>query len=252
MTAYALLLSDPAAEPLSPLPFLSTEGGLSTEDARAFLRHNPGFLARNAPFEPASRLSAAAAAAGLRALLVPETELPAPPPALQAEKIVPAGAGIQVSGAAFSVFIPFDGITVLSAAAYDAEYLPDTLQAVKTGLAARLASLAGVPPPPAPGRVMETYFRADLVGGDGQLRLLLRPEALDFSALAGKPSPSSLQNFRRLLEELSSQAFRAARNAFLPAFLAGKPLARLKIASPEAAEAELSRLLLLSRGGKPV
>ncbi|MDA8130225.1 MAG: hypothetical protein M0011_01845 [Elusimicrobia bacterium] len=249
MTVYALILSDPAAEPLAPLAFLSSQEGLSPEDARSFLRKNPGFLARNAPLERARGLSAAAAAAGFPALLVPETELPALPPTLQTEKISPAGAGIQASGAAFSVFIPFDSITVLSAAAYDAEYLPDTLQALKQGLAAKLASMAGAPPPSARNRVRETFFRADVVSGEGPLRLLLRPEALDFSAFAGKPAPSSLQNFRALLQQLSAQAFRARKNAFLAAFLAGRPLAALKTASPEAADTELSRLLLLSLGG---
>jgi hypothetical protein len=50
-----------------------------------------------------------------------------------------------------------------------------------------------------------------------------------------------------LLDLIAAPAFTAVKNSFLRAFIASKPLTALKVASPEAADTELSRLLLLTR-----
>ena len=75
---------------------------------------------------------------------------------------------------------------------------------------------------------------------------MLKPENLDFSPLGPARSPASLINFRSLLGTLAAHCPKAVKNIFLRAFLAGGPLPLLKIASAEAADAELSRLLLLA------
>jgi len=246
VTQYAALLKDPLAELLAPAAFLAGRPGFSRDSALVFLRANPGFLGRNLPLEAARGLSEAAGLAGFATLLVPEAELPAPPKAMPAEKVEFKGNGFSARLPGAVVFIPYESITVIAAAAWDAEALPDTLEALKPGLFARLAVLAGAPVPPVPAAPKETFFRADVIGGAEPLRLTLRPEALDFSALGPGRSPSSLINFRLLLDTLATPSFGAVKSSFLSAFLASAPLAPHKVASPEAADLSLSRLLLLS------
>lgn len=246
MSTYALTLKDPAAEILAPAAFLAGVKGYDRESARNFLRAQPGFLGRNLQLEAARGLAAAAAAAGFETLLVEETAIPAPPRPIEADRIEPKGSGFEARAGGALTFIPYEAVTIFSAAAYDAVTLPDNLQALKPGLFEKLARLVGEPPPPTPTPQRETFFRADIIFGEERLRLLLKPEKLDFSPLGPARSPSSLVNFRALLDTLSAPCFKTARNAFLQAFIAGRPLTPLKISSPEAADQELSRLLLLT------
>lgn len=251
MSLYALPLKDPGAGPLDPARFLSAAQRLPPEAVRAFLTANPGYLARKMPLEPARALAAAADSAGFPALLVGEEDLPAVPPPLAAEKISPLEGGFEASVPGAAVFVPYDSIRVLCAWAYDDAALPDTAEALEPGLAARLAALAGLKPPEPPAPPKETFFRADIVtDAPGTARIVLRPENLDFSALGRAISYSSLQNFRLLLDALSTPAFAALKGSFLPAFLSSRPLAGLKAASEEAADAGLSRLILLGRARK--
>ncbi|MDD2806096.1 MAG: hypothetical protein PHV33_11115 [Elusimicrobiales bacterium] len=246
MSQYAALLKDPLAELLAPAAFLAGRPGATRDSAQFFLRANPGFLGRNLPLEAARELSEAAGLAGFGTLLVPEAELPALPTPMPAEKIEVKGNGFSAKLPGAVIFIPYDSVTVIAAAAWDAEALPDTVQALKPGLFAKIAALAGAPLPPVPAAPKETFFRADVIGGEEVLRVTLKPEALDFSPLGPARSPSSLINFRLLLDTLATPCFGAVKNGFLPAFLASAPLAPHKVASPEAADLALSRLLLLS------
>lgn len=247
MSSYALPLKEPAALLLAPARFLQASGGRTPDSARDFLRSQPGFLGRRLPLEAARKLAAAAAQAGFECLLVDEADLKAPPHALEPDRIAPKGSGFEARAAGAITFVPYDSVTVFCAAAYDAPAPAGTLRELEPGLFAKLAGLAGVPPPPVPAPRRETFFIADLVAPREGLRLLLRPENLDFSPLGPARSPSSLQNFRTLLDTLSAPAFKAVKNRFLQALLAGEALTALKVASPEAAELEVARLLLLAR-----
>jgi hypothetical protein len=246
VSQYAVLLKDPLAELLAPAAFLSGLKGSGRDAALAFLRLNPGFMGRNLTMEAARDLSAAAGQAGFETLLVPETALPALPKPLPAEKLEPKTGGFSARIPGAVVFIPYDSITIFAAAAWDAQVLPDTLQALKPNLFEKLAALAGMPAQPQPAALRETFFRADIIGGEGPLRLVLKPEALDFSPLGAARSTASLANFRVLLDTLATPAFGAVTSSFLTAFLASAPLAPHKVASPEAADLALSRLILLS------
>lgn len=249
MSLYAVILKDPAAPLGAAVPFLAGLKGQGRAAAAAFARGNPGFLGRSLLLEPARALASAAAASGFATIIAAEADLPAPPAELAAVKIEPGEGGFHVRTPAALTFIPYETVTIFSAAAWDAAYLPDTLQALKPGLFARIAALAGAELPPPPAQTRETFFRADIIGGEVPLRVVLRPEALDFSPLGPARRPSSLENFRTLLSKLAAPCFQAVKNDFLHAFLAGRQLAGLKVASPEAADLELSRLLLAPRGG---
>lgn len=246
MSLYALALKDPAAELLGPAAFLAAVKGYNKDSARGFLRSQPGFLGRNLQLEAARELAGAAAKAGFETMLVAETEVPPPQNAVEPDKVELKGNGFYVRAGGALTFIAYDSITVFSAAAYDAPAVADTIPALKPGLFGKIALLAGAPLPPAPAASRETFFRADIIGGEERLRLLLKPENLDFSTLGPARSHSSLVNFRTLLDALSAPAFKAAKNSFLRAFIASRPLTPLKVASPEAADTELTRLLLLS------
>ncbi|MEK7721199.1 MAG: hypothetical protein AAB359_02285 [Elusimicrobiota bacterium] len=246
MISYALTLKEAAIEPLAPAAFLSEIKGHNRDSARDFLRAQPGFLGRNLQLEAARELAAAASLAGFETMLLQETDLPAPPHSIEPDRIEPKGAGFYARAGGALTFIPYDSITVFSAAAFDAPAVADSIQALKPGLFTKIARLAGVPAPEAPTPLRETFFRADIIGGEGRLRLLLKPENLDFSPLGPARSNSSLINFRALLDTLSAPAFKAVKNRFLHAFISVQPLTSLKIAGHEAAEIEVSRLLLLS------
>lgn len=245
MSRYALPLKDPAADPRAAAAFLAGVKGRTPGSARLFLQSNPGFLGRDMQLEPARELAAQAAAAGLETLLVAETDLPAPPPAAAAEKIELKSGGLQVKTASFSEFIPYDSVTVLAAAAYLAAPAPRGPADLKPPLFYKLAVMAGLPAPEPPEPRLETFLRADLIGGAGPLRLLLKPEALDFSALPSR-AHSSEANFRTLLGELAAHCLKAVRNYALGAITASAPLAPLRLASAEAADLELARLLLVA------
>ena len=246
MSRYAVVLKDPLAAPPAAAAFLAPREGLGRDAALNFVRKNPGFLGRDLPLEAARALAAAALKAGLGVVLAAEAALPALPPAIEAEKAEVKSDGLAVKSAAAAFFLPFDSVRVIACAAWDARVVPDTLEALRPGLFARVAELAGLARPPEPAAPLETFFRADVIGGDGPLRVSLRPERLDFSALGPDRSPASLANFRLLLDRLTAAAFGAAGNAFVPAFLAAEQLAAHKFASEEAADLSLARLLLLS------
>ncbi len=246
MSLYVLILKDPAIEPPAPTTFLAGVKGYNKESAREFLRSSPGFLARNLQLEAARELASAALAAGLETVIAGETAVQPPPHPLVADKIEPKGNGFNVTAAGALTFIPYESVTVLCAAAYDAFTVPDTIQALEPGVFEKMARLVGAEVPEAPAPSKETFFRADIISGEERLRLLLKPENLDFSPLGPARSPTSLVNFRLLLDTLAAPCFKAAKNAFLHAFLAGRPLTPLKVSSPEAADQDLSRLLLLT------
>lgn len=251
MSQYAVLLKDPLAGPPAAAAFLAARGGLGRDAALAFARKNPGFLGRGLALDAARALAADALKADLPVVLAAEAGFPALPPAIEAERAEAATDGLVVKSAAASIFMPYGSVRVIAGAAWDARRPPDTLDALKPGLFSKLAGLAGLALPPEPAAPLETFFRADVVGGDGPLRVSLRPERLDFSALGKDRAPASLANFRLLLDRISAASFGAAQNALIPELLASRPLAPHKVASEEAADLSLVRLLILAASPKP-
>lgn len=244
MSLYAVALRSPALPLLAPAAVLAA---FSSRDSAPFLRSNPGFLGRRLTLEKARALAGAAAGGGFETILADEADLPLPPPALTADTIEIEAGGFRAASGGRLYFIPYDSVSVLAAAAYDAPAPPGSFDALKPALYARLAALAGLPAPAAAEPAKETFFRADIIGGDGPLRLLLKPETLDFSVLGKDKAPSSEANFRALLGRLSAPAFTAVKNHFLGAYLSGAPLAPHKTAGPEACDTGLSLLLLLAK-----
>lgn len=248
--AYAVALKDVSSGPLAPAGFLAGRG-YTPDSARDFMRGQPGFLGRAMTLAGARELCAAASAAGLAAILIRESDIPYPPTALKTVKIEPKTGGFHAVAGGAVKFIPYESVSLIAAAAFDSPVAPPRLEALKNGLFSGLIRLAGgrTFEPVREAGMLETFFRADIIAEEGTLRLLLEPENLDFSPLGTDLSHSSLENFRTLLRRISAPCFGAVKNRFLQAFLSSRPLSGLKIASPEAAGNELSRLMLLSSEG---
>lgn len=250
---YAVALKETSAEPLAPADFLAGLKGYTRDSARAFSRSQPGYLGRMLQLEDARQMQAAALEAGFGTIIACETEIPPLPPAIKATKLELEGTGFSAASAGVLQFVKFADISLLTAAAFDAPLPPISLDAIKTDhIFDKIMTLAGDPPfkPVSGSGSRETFFRADIIAEGGLLHLQLQPENLDFSPLGAGRSHSSLVNFRKLLKQLASSCGQAVTNAFLPAFLAGSPLAPLKLAGPEACDQELSRLLLVSPRSK--
>lgn len=250
MSLFALALKDPAADPAAAYAFLCGGAGLSRDAALLFQRGNPGFLGRALPADGAEKLRSAAAAAGLQTALFAEEDLPLPPTPLKVAKIDCKPTGFYVQAAGAVTFVKNEDVLLAAAWAWDAPVPPPSQEALKASVfegIRRLAGLPGYEPRRDPPR--DTFFRADLVAAaeEGPVRLLLAPENLDFSPLGARREHSSLINFRLLLDAITAPAFKAARNGTLNAFLAGRPLAPFKAAGPEACDAGLSLLLLLTK-----
>lgn len=246
---FAVALTDPAAEPLAPLAFLSGRG-LGRDAARAFLRSQPGFLGRALTQDAAAELAAAAGTAGFRTLIAAESAIAPPLPPIKVLKLDVRASGFGMTAGGAVKFVPFTDVGIISAAAYEAPVPPVNIDVLKAGLFVKMLRLAGAPvfSPVSESGSKETYFRADIVAEKGQLRLLLEPENMDFSPLGAARSPSSLENFKLLLDRVSAPCFGAVKNAFLAAFLGGRPLTALKLSSAEACDTGLSRLLLAAGG----
>ena len=243
MSLYAVALKAPAVPTLAPAPALAA-AGRSPDEAAAFLRSYPGFLGRRLPLAEARALAETAALAGWPALIAAEADLPAFPPSVFPEKIEIADDGFYAAAAGARLFVPYDSVTVIAAAAYEAPVEPATLQALKAGLLVRITALAGRRPPELPLPARETRLLADIIGGPGPLRLRIKPEDLDFSPLGRELSPSADANFRKLLGEIAGRSFRAAGSACLAALLAGRPLGPVRYGGANACDEALTRLLL--------
>jgi len=247
VSAFALAFRDPAADPAAAAAFLANAGVADKDAAREFVRRNPGFLGRALSTEAAEKLRAAAAAAGLTTALFDEEAIGLPPVPLRAARLELKVTGFEVQAGGAIVFMKYEDIRLIAAAAYDAPVPPPSQGALKASIFDGVRRLAGLPgyEPALKAPPRETFFRADIVMADGT-RLLLEPEGLDFSPLGPSRSHSSLVNFRALLDALSAPAFKAAKNAFLRSFLASKPIAAMKAAGPDACDTALSLLLLLT------
>jgi hypothetical protein len=246
---YALALEEPSAEPLAALAFLTAAEGYTKDSARAFLRAQPGFLGRGLALEEAKELKAAALAAGFKTVLAAETDIPALTPALKVSKLEFRDTGFSFEAGGAIHTLDFGSVAFLTAAAFDAPAPPLNLDAIKKdAIFDKIMTLAGDPPfqPITAAGARETFFRAYIIAGGGQLRLLLDPAELDFSPLGPSRSHSSLVNFRELLKRLAACCPKAVGNAFLSAFLENKPVSQLKLADAGACEVELSRLLLVT------
>ena len=243
MSLYAVALRAAGAPTLAPSPVL-TAAGKSPDEAAAFLRAYPGFLGRRLQLAEARALAADADKAGFPTLIAAEADLPSPPPAVFPEKIEIADDGFYAAAAGARLFVPYDSVTLIAAAAYEAPVEPATLPAFKAGLLARIPALAGRRPPELPLPARETRLLADIVGGTEPLRLRFQPEDLDFSPLGRELSLSSEANFRKLLGEIAARSFRAAGSACLAALLAGRPLGPLRYGGAGACDEALVRLLL--------
>lgn len=241
MSLYAVALKAAAAPTLAPAPAL-VAAGKSPEQAAAFLRANPGFLGRRLPLTEARALAETAALAGWPALIAAEAGLPSPPAAVFPEKVEISDDGFYATAAGERLFVPYDSVTLIAAAAYEAPVEPATLAALKAGLLARITALAGRRPPELPLPTRDTFLLADIIAGP--LRLRLKPEDLDFSPLGRELSPSSEANFRKLLGEIAARSFRAAGSACLAALLAGRPLGPVRYGGANACDEALTRLLL--------
>lgn len=246
MTGYTVFLKDPLLPPRAPLDFMAQRLG-GTAGAEKFLGENPGFLGRHLTLEAAKTLAEAAAKAGLRTVLAAESDLAVLPPALKPVKITLEGTGFHADVCGVRNFVAYDSVSLITAGTFDSVLPPVTLEPIRKDLLEEVKKLAGMEilrqTLPA---TKETFFRAEVIAQAAALRLVLEAENLDYSGLGKERTYSSFLNFRKLLEILSGSSIKALRNPFLEAFLSGKPLARLKLASEQACETDTARLLLLA------
>lgn len=246
MTGFAAVLTDPQAQPAPAAAFLAARPGFSARSAADFLRLNPGYLGRALTLPAAKELAAAAGAAGLACALFAEEAIPSPPPPLEVSRLELLDGGLRASAGGASLFVRYEEVLVLAAAAWDAPAPSVSAAALAPGVLERVVGLfTGRRPLPERGP-LELRLRADLLAAGGE-RLLLAPEALDFSPLGKALAHSSLENFRLLLDGLRLRVPAAAGEPCLAALLGRAPLAPLKVAGPGAADAGLARLLLLAR-----
>jgi len=243
VSGFAVALTAAEAHPGPAAEFLAARPGFSLRSAREQLRSSPGFLGLALTLEAAAALRADAEAAGLPCAIFPEEELRRLPAPIKPGAILAGPSGFEFFSGAEPVLAEYAQVTAFAAYGWDAPPPASGHAALRPGLFRRLLEAAGANrlPPPARGP-LETYLRADLVTAAG-LRLLLEPESLDFSGLAGR-GPSAAGNFQALLRELSGRTPGARRNLFLGAFLEGRDLAPLKLSGPDAADLDLARLLL--------
>ena len=246
MTGYAVFLRDPFLPPRAPLELMARRLG-GAAGAEEFLGENPGFLGRHLTLEAAKSLAEAATKAGLQTVLAAEAAVAALPPALKPVKITPAGTGFHAGMPGARNYISYDSVSLITAGAFDPVLPPVTLEPLRKGLLEEVKKLAGmeIPRQTLPA-ARETFFRAEVIARAAEVRLVLEAENLDYSGLGKERTHSSFLNFRKLLQILSGSSMKALRNPFLEAFLSGKPLARLKLASQQACETDTARLLLLS------
>ncbi|MBI5745358.1 MAG: hypothetical protein HY952_12515 [Elusimicrobia bacterium] len=244
MSGYAVALAAASGDPRRAARFLAGLRGGDARQAAVFLRGNPGFLGRALTLAAAKDLMESAKRTGLPAALFAEEDLPPAPAPFSVTALTFLPDGVSVNYGEQELPLAYSDIASISAAAWDAPAPPPELRLLKAQTAASVITSAGgdagepyTPP-------QETLLRADVLAG--ATRLLLAPENMDFSALGPERSASSLQNLRLLLGRLRAAAPGAAVNATLAALLESAPLAPLKVDGPEAADLEVSRLLLLT------
>lgn len=253
--------------------FLAVERCVDRAEAAAAFKKSPGFLLENASLGKSSAFNLRASAFGFETLLLSQHDLKSPPPAAVLSKIELKTGGFYYFSGGTREHLPFEAVKAVTACAITVEIPPrDAAAELEAGLIRSLRARyfpfalplkCDSPPaaslPPAP--VKETVFMADILTGSaslnntfaGPLRLTLACDEHDYSGLGAKKAVSSFENFRILLEELSSRAFDSARNPFLRALLDKKDLTRLKHPSADAYEKELVWLMTVRRDdGKAV
>ena len=267
---FCVLHKDLSYSPEKTAGFLAVERCVSRVEAAAAFRNSPGFLLENASLVKASAFNLRASAFGFETLLLPQKEIKSPPPAFSLSKIEFKADGFYCFSNNIREQVPFLTVKAVTACALSVEIRPedsDTFSQLRTDAPQTAGLKAGIInslraryfpfaiplgekyyrpalTPPAPAR--ETVFRADiLTGGPAPLRLTLACDGHDYSSLGAKKTLSSFENFRILLEELSSRTSGAVKNAFLRALLEKKTLGGLKFPSAGAYEKELAWLLTI-------
>lgn len=265
---FCVIHKDPRYSPEKTADFLAVERCVNREEAAAALKKNPGFLLENASLEKSAAFNLRASAFGFETMLLSQRDLKSPPPASILSKIELKTGGFYYFADTVREHIPFEAVKAVTACAYDIELLPKDPAVVETGLidalraryfpfAIPIGKKEEPPPvtPPAPAR--ETVFLADILAESasldnsftGPLRLTLTCDEHDYSGLGRKKTLSSFENFRILLDELSSRSFGASRNPFLEAVLGKKNLTPLKHPSAAAYEKELVWLMTVRPDG---
>ncbi len=247
--------------------FLAAERCVSRVEAAAAFKKSPGFLLENAELGKSSAFNLRASAFGLETILVSQRDLKSPPPASVLSKIEFTTEGFNYFSNCAGDYVPFEAVKSVTACAFAAE-MPsadevDTLWPLQTDSPQTTGQDAGIihylraryfpfalpfggkyrQPSETPRHSTpsgETVFRADiLTSGPGPLRLAINCDKHDYSGLGARKTLSSFENFRIVLDELSSRASGAVRNPFLQALLGKKTLSGLKYPSAEAYEKEL-------------
>ncbi len=251
MPVFSLFPSDESADRARCVGTLGELRRLGQADALAAWRDRPGELFSAPSAAEASAAAATAARLGIKTSVFDAAALPvaAPPETLVKAEVADEGVGLYRKSV--KDFLPYSEFSAFSAGVL--EEAPPSVnpsapgarleEAIKKTLGAAPAAPAAPGAPPA----RETAFYLDFLTREGA-RFRLRWDEADYSWLGKKKEYSSIENFRRTLEELHLFSFgKVPVTAAFAALRTRTPLAPFRLSGLEAFDFNLRWFLAVTR-----
>lgn len=248
MPVFTLLPSDEAADRSLCLKTLGELRRLGPADALAAWRARPGELFTSPAAADASAAAATAARMGIKTSVFDAASLPVPQPPDALLKAEVTDEGVRLYRKSVKDFFPYAEFAAFAAGVL--EDAPPSVNPSAPGAILEEAikkTLGEAPAAPAAPAAKETAFYLDFLTREGA-RFRLRWDEADYSWLGARKEYSSLENFRRTLEELHSFSFgKVPVTAAFSAARARAPIALFRLRDLDAFDFNLRWLLAVTR-----
>ncbi|KAF0125226.1 MAG: hypothetical protein FD189_1821 [Elusimicrobia bacterium] len=252
MPVFSLLPSDENADRALCVKTLGELRRLGSADALAAWRARPGELFSAPAAAEASAAAVTAARLGIKTSVFETASLPVPAPPETLVKAEVTDEGVRLYRKSVKDFFPYAEFAVLAAGVLD-EVPPSVNpsgpgalleEAIKRTLGGAAPAAPAAPAGP-PAR--ETAFYLDFLTLEGA-RFRLRWDEADYSWLGKKKEYSSMENFRRTLEELHAFSFgRIPVTAAFTAVRSRAPVAPFRLRDLDAFDFNLRWFLAVTR-----
>lgn len=251
MPVFSLLPSDESADRALCVKALGELRRLGPADALAAWRARPGELFSAPAAAEASAAAVTAARLGIKTSVFETAALPAPAAPETLIKAEATEEGVRLYRKNVKDFLPYQDFAAFAAGVL--EEAPPSVNPSAPGaqLEEAIKRTLGVPPEtrsaPAAPKAKETAFYLDFLAREGA-RFRLRWDEADYSWLGKKKEYSSIENFRRTLEELHAFSFgKIPVTAAFAALRTRAPLAQFRLRDLDAFDFNLRWLLAVTR-----
>jgi hypothetical protein len=251
MDSYSVILKNHDEKRLKITAFLKNYYSLDDEEVLAFLKNSPGFLIENKTIEKAEEVYKKAQEQNLQTLIIDDKNIPQLPTPISFMETEIKTSGFFYINKSLKEYVDFEDINMITTGIINTDIPETSTEDLSLELHKKTAKLLNLEKTKdsisdTKLKEKELIFYMDIFLNKEPLRLRLTHPNFDYSFLGKEKLYSSIENFKLLLDAITTGAPKALKNKTTDIILKKEPLSNFIYDSPDAYEKEILWLHIIN------